>query len=336
MYGYGEYINISPEQILQKVSQQQIFEFVLKLPFSFDEKYLSPFRDDRHPGCFFGQVGNTILFQDFGEVKGNTHRSCFRMVMDKYGVSLQLALQIICSEFNLSTEVGDYSTISPLEVSRIAVLDDTYQFKIEFEKKDYQRNDIIYWSCFTIRVEHLLEDHVYNVKRFMTRIGSAPPKVFTPYVYCYAMDFISSVKIYQPYSKYKWTSSCDENDIGNIDNLPPSGDRLIVMGSYKDHRVIRNTGVEDNVIWFQNEGCVPSRYILENLVERFGEIVVFFDNDRAGMKASNKLSEIFNTIRKGCSKPTWLPPSLGHKDAGEFVHREGRKDLIIILKQIGL
>ena len=158
-------------------------------------------------------------------------------------------------------------------------------------------------------------------------------------------DFVDKIKIYQPYGgKYKWITNCDEDNIGNFDNLPPTGRELIIQKSYKDHRVLRNLEWGLNVIWFQNEGCVPSMDILVNLTQRFEYITIFFDNDEDGMKAAQKLCDIFNMIRESCARTVFLPKRRKHKqlygdylkDPGAFINKEGKQDFIKTLKQIGI
>src|SRR4029077_4179226 len=97
-----------------------------------------------------------------------------------------------------------------------------------------------------------------------------------------------------------------ENDVGNYNNLPPEGELLIITKSYKDHRVLRNVGY-NNVIWFQNEGCIPDRWILNNLVRRFKRIIVLFDSDYSGTMAAIKLCNILNVIRGEASVMRQLP-----------------------------
>src|SRR3954465_13973869 len=103
MYGYEEYLDITPEHLLQKIDQEDIFEFVLQEPFSFSTRYRSPFRQHSKDigTCRFDQrEDGTILFVDFGEAPGKTHRSCFKMVMDKESTNLTGAMRIICKKFN--------------------------------------------------------------------------------------------------------------------------------------------------------------------------------------------------------------------------------------------
>ena len=108
--------------------------------------------------------------------------------------------------------------------------------------------------------------------------------------------------------------------------------------------MLRNTLSTSNVVWLQNEGCVPDEYIIKNIMERFNLITIFFDNDRAGLEAAFKLRSIFESIKKGSTRVIRLPKKRKHKeiygrylkDPAEFINKEGREYLLKTLKQIGL
>lgn len=348
MYGYEEHIELTPDQILQKLTQQQIFELVLKLPFNFNERYKSPFRQDKRGDCRFEErQDGTILFVDFGEINSRKiHRSCFGMMLDAYpGYTLNGIIKILCNEFKLSTDIRDYQYISnTYNTNNNSSIynnqeESSEETIIKYRRKAFSRLDVLHWSQFIIKTEHLIEDNVSATNLFTVKKPNKLLKTINVYKYCYAIDFIHHVKLYQPYSdKYKWITNCNENDIGNIDNLPATGDELIIEKAYKDHRVLRNLNLNLNVIWFQNEGQIPDLYILKNLTERFKLIYIFFDPDETGITSALKLHAILESFRQDCARivhlPIFISRKLNHKDVSEFVHKEGRNDLIEILKQI--
>jgi antitoxin component of RelBE/YafQ-DinJ toxin-antitoxin module len=339
MYGYADYIDVTPEQILQKVTQEEIIEFVLEQPFSFKMRYCSPFREDKKPGCRFElRPDGTLIFIDWGEKFINpskVHRSVFGMVMDKFGITMDGAIRLLCSQFGLSTSKDEYQPVDKVQYQKREIVDTPTV--ITYEKKPFSRNNVLFWSQFLIRPEQVKEDNVFSARSF-TISNNKGYRVITPYEHCYVYDFIDKVKIYQPYNEtYKWITNCDENNIGNIDNLPPTGEELIVQKSYKDHKVLRILEIGLNVIWFQNEGCIPDILILINLTVRFKLITVFYDNDEDGIKAAMKLVEVFNMIKPNCARMVYLPlDKYKHKDPAAFINKEGRQELIEVLKYIGI
>lgn len=343
MYGYEAFIEITAEQLLQKISQEQIFEFVLEEPFSYGFRYLSPFRPKEKPdtkaGCRFeSREDGTILFVDFGEryLTGRTHRTCFRAVMDKHKCDLTASIKILCAHFNLSTSQSDYEPVRAIEYTK---KDTEQRADITWTAKPFNRFDTQFWSQFLIKTEHLTQDNVFSVNRYIVNSPVKGLKIFTPYKHCYAIDFAPRVKLYQPYQdEFRWITNCDENNIGNADYIVANGEELIVQKSYKDHRVIRNTlpELDRHVIWFQNEGCVPSEEICRMFIARFKLITFFYDNDEDGIVAALKLTEYFNSLKPSSARMVYIPDDIPWKDPGEFIKKEGRKDLIEILKYIGI
>lgn len=338
MYGYEEHLEITPEQLLQKVTQQQIFEWILGEPFEFGKhKYKSPFREHSNPEkgtCRFEErTDGTILFVDFGDT--TTHRTCFGIVMDKFNCTLNEAIKIILSHFNLSKDKYEYKQIS--NSSEYVKTDQPSDTIITYDPAYIERRHKLFISQFLILPEHLKEDNVFPTNKFYIQKPSKIRKTINVYTICFAIDFIDAVKLYQPYSVgYKFITNCNEDHIGNFDNLDEYGDEVIITKSWKDHRVIRNLLFLKNIIYFQNEGMIPSLYILENLSKRFKLITIFFDNDEAGIKAAIKIQTVFNKIKIGSCRIVYIPNKLELKDAGAVVKKEGRIDTVKILKQIGL
>lgn len=335
-YGYEEFIEITPEQVLQKVSQQEIFAWLLQQPFDFKLRYKSPFREhSKGVGtCRFEQrEDGTIIFVDFGDSK--THRTCFGMVMDIYRCPLIDALKIVLSHFNLSKDKYDYKEIQ--KQTEYIKTDQSSDTIITFDPTPIEKRHKLYISQFLILPQHLEEDLVYPTNKFYIQKPNYTRKSINVYAVCFAFDFIDKVKIYQPYSlTHKFITNCDEDNIGNFDNIDEYEDELVICKSWKDHRVVRNILFLKNVIWLQNEGMIPSAYILENLSKRFKLITIFFDNDDTGVKAAMKLQLEFNKIKLASCRIVFIPKEINYKDAGETVKAEGRQDTIKILKQIGL
>lgn len=337
-YGYEEYLDITPDQILQKVSQQQIFEWILQEPFDFTKRYKSPFRTHSNPNkgtCRFEQrEDGTIIFVDFGDSK--THRTCFGMLMDLERTTLTEVLKLIISHFKLSENTEDY-TPTVLTRSGHIQTDHSSDTIITYDTTYLEKKHKLYISQFLILPQHLIEDNVFPTTRFYIQKPNYQRRTINVYSVCFALDFIDAVKIYQPYSTdYKWITNCSEDHIGNFDNLDKEGEELIITKSWKDHRIIRNILFLKNVVYFQNEGMIPSMYILENLSKRFKLITIFFDNDETGIKAAIKLQAIFNKIRIASCRIIYIPDKYQYKDAGETIKAEGRKDTITIFKNIGL
>ncbi len=332
MYGYQEYIDLTPEQVLQKVSQQQIFELALQEEFSFNKLYRSPLREDTKAGCRFEErPDGTILFLDFGD--STIHRTCFKLLMDTTGKNLTQAIRYIHEKFNLSADPKDYSPVIYKKVES----KENFKTDIKFDKKDYTSRDRTFWNRFNITTNHLQEDYVYSAARiYINNEAKKKKTVFVPRDLCFVIDFFDAVNIYQPYnSTHKHIKNTNENHIGNFDNLPPTGEYLVITKSYKDHRILRNLGWA-NTIWFMSESIIPDVSILKNLTKRFNKIKVFYDNDYAGLKFGYRLVTLLNSLEWGCADMVYIPLKYRYKDLGEIIPREGERDTIKLLNQLKL
>lgn len=341
MYGYEDSFDILPEQLLQKIKAEEIFRWIFNDDINTSIRYTSPFRKDNNPDCRFQEtIDGTLLFIDFGESSGRTHRTCFRAVMDNFKCTLPIALKLICNQFGLSENPVDYEPIKDEDESTKQEETKLFPTLITWETRPIERKDKIFWSQFIITPDNLKEDKTGIVSRIIID-SKKGKKSFSPMSICYSFDFGHHVKLYQPYNnpKYKWITNCNENDIGNLQNIPIIGDELIISKAYKDHRVLRNIGFGlTAVIWFQNEGCIPNAKILLDLTLRFKLITIFFDNDKPGREAAEKVKAailLVNPLAK--VRCVWLPVrQFPYKDPSDFVKKEGRTDTQEVLKYIGI
>lgn len=339
MYGYEETIDVQPEHILQKISQLDIMSLCLGEKADLLGRYTSPCREDNSPGCRLEErPDGSILFLDFGAGSGKTHRNCFRLVMDTYNVHYREALKLICNHFGLITDANSYEPIKAKPKVNNSSIDTPYNTIIDFIPREINKKDKLFWSQFLIYPQHLIEDNTQMVGE-ITIDSSKGRRSFKPFNQCYALDLKHHVKLYMPYNnpKYKWITNADENDIGNIWNLPSTGKEVIIQKSYKDHRVLRNVDFGLNVCWTQNEGCIPHPMILKDLTERFEVMTIFYDNDEAGRLAALKLRNVILGINPSAKvRFVYLPRRWNHKDPGEFVKKEGKSDLQQVLQHIGI
>lgn len=241
MYGYEEHNDITPEQILQKVTAEQIFKWLLSKfnpqideqeYIDFKKRFNSPFREhskSRGTCRFEVREDNTLLFVDFGDT--TTHRTCFKMVMDIYGVLLPDALKIILSHFKLSTDTTEYRPVDTQEYIRSNQPSDSI---ITFDPTPLERKHLLYINKHLISPQHLIEDNVYPTNKFYIQYPNSIKKAINIYGVGFALDFVDKVKIYQPYSiDYRFITNCDEDNIGNFDNLDEEGEEIVISKAGK-------------------------------------------------------------------------------------------------------
>lgn len=339
MYGYiKQYIPLSREEILKRITEEEIFSYIFNENIDLHKKYVAPYRQDNNAGCFFSFYNDKLQFVDFGDKE--THKNCFDLFRRTYNLSYRETLERINSIFKLGLG-GNSDEIK--EVKYTPKIENTISPNVKKETKilcylrDYNLEDLKFWGSYGISKEQLISDKVYPVIAFKSEKNGEPyiiNNLKQSYVFS---DFEGNrLKIYSPYSNYKWVTNCNQNDIGEINKLPKKGNRLIITKSYKDCRVLRNMGL--NSIWLQNERVVPRDDTLKDLCKRFKDIYVFFDNDSTGLSHTkvmmDKLKEV--CYKKNKIKNILIPPILlkdNIKDISDFRKIKGRDETIKFLKE---
>lgn len=322
---------MNKNEILEYVSEQDIYELVFGFKPEEYDKVCSPLRADFTPGAYFERTptDNRLFFKDFGDPVKSLH-DCFDVVQryfnlpNFYQTLMFVKEHLIDGRSLVKRNIQDSQTRN--KKSKRA--------DIAFQSRTYLLSDKIYWEQYGITKEQLLLDRVIPVSKIKI-VGNKGTSVSTPYTPCYAYtDFISgNKKLYFPYREghKRFLTNCSKNDIGGISQLDMEDPQLIITKSYKDYRVLKNQGF--NVVWFQNEGMIPDMEFLAPLISSFSDVIVLFDNDRTGIEASHKLVEILQmTFSVGYS--LYLPVELleeGIKDPSDLIAKKGRQELLNFL-----
>lgn len=323
---------ISKKKLLEYVTEEDIFQLVLGFkPIEF-EYITSPLREDRNPGCWIetNLTNGKLSFRDF--CYGDKPLDCFDMVQDYFKIpNFYKTLEFIKGKLIDGKNIKHNIVHIKPDIKKSKIKN---KVKLLVSTRNYTQRDKRYWyDKYEITKQNLIEDKVFPVNRFKmigTRKGDFTIK---PSDVCYAyIDFKSgNKKIYRPYKKNKgkFVTNCSPDDIGGIDKLI-SSKQLVITKSYKDYRVLKNAGL--NVVWFQNEGQVPSEEVLYDLVSKYSKIYVFFDNDEVGKEASTMVAETINKMFPERAKPFWLitkHPKI--KDPADFVDIYNGQELIKLL-----
>ena len=114
--------------------------------------------------------------------------------------------------------------------------------------------------------------------------------------------------------------------------IPEKGDNLIIGSSTKD---CLNIGCNLHIpaICMQGEGYNPKPQIIQELKDRYKNIIVFFDNDytnedNPGRTDSIKLAETYNLRR------IEIPAEYGAKDPSDLFKKYGKERYLEIMHEI--
>lgn len=284
-------LNINKDYILARVSEEEIFKHYSKIDFQLGKLYNSPLRDnDRNPNFNIYRFNQELRYKDFGYTGGN----CFEFVRNLYNCDYKTCLKIIVNDFNL-TNNNKTIVLQDRVINPVLEELDKFQKKIIPIKRSWKKIDYDYWNQYHIPLINLNKENIYPCSYVYLKSSVDNLFIWGQHsdddpIYCY--DFNNKYKCYRPLTtnkKCKWVSTAGMWDIQGLDTLPIKGELLIITSSMKDLLVLKVLGF--NAIAPQGEShSIPSK-IMDYLWATFDNIVVLYDNDKAGIKESIKFAD---------------------------------------------
>lgn len=282
MYSFQTDIYIgSIKELYKYFSQEEIFKFVFGEYPNYQTKYNSPFRKDDNPSCYFIKRGRMIYFVDWS--MGTI--DAIEAVKLLYGLDLGAAITLVRDNLKIGSASSlskSYDDVPKVVKSETIILP---------QRREWETRDVIYWSKrYGISTADLDEDRVFPISLYSYRKNDVWKSISLLDI-GYAISAHDKYKIYRPLAnkKSKWLSNIPKNIVLGKHNF--INEPIIITKSYKDFRVIYNL-IGGNVIWLQSEGTVPDN--LNTFLEPYGPVTVFYDNDQAGIFASNRLANLIN------------------------------------------
>ncbi len=343
---YSDYTPLTKNEILRRITQEEIYEIVVGYLPKANKYVKSPLRDDKLAGCYYEWFNGTLYFKDFAEPNNKRHnRDCFQILMERLQIDYNQCLIFIDDYFKLGIvsgnpipiqyELTNYSSKRNKSINKSTRKEGNNEIFIK--SRNFLIYDKNYWQLnYGITKPNLIEDDVFALiwyKFYSTKreewIVIRPMDI----CYCFAEFDNGYKKIYRPLSENKWLTNCTENEIGNYYNLPIYGQKLMILKSYKDCRIIRNFGIR-NAIWFQSETMFPKDEVLLALCKRFNEIIIWYDNDDTGKMGANKLANKIIELIPDKKVTILITHNNKLKDPAELYHRKGPNEIETILKRV--
>jgi DNA primase len=329
MFRFGEPLTL--ENVLKKVSPYQIFKYYCP-KLNVGKVTNSPFRKDSRPsfGLFVDKDTGEVLYNDLGySDSGNW----IKFIRKLYNIEFKEVLRVVNRDLNL--DLMDYSeTVIQAKKVESKIVKDVdakalaYDLELSVRKRPWTDADIKYWRQYGLELRDLGID-TFPISIYWFNDWASV--VTDRHAYCY--NFYNDGKylrrkIYQPFSKAdKWKTNLNTLVIDGIKDIPKSGELLIITKSRKDRLVLKKLGY--NAIATNNEGSWIPESNYKKLKERYKRLVIFFDNDDAGVKASSKFAEKYN-INSVIVPAT----SLEVKDISDYRKAYGETSTINLLQTI--
>ena len=282
--------SVSLSDILSKVTEADILSYYLgitEVPCIIN----SPLRQDRRPSFgLYSPNGKRIYYTDFST---KDRGGIFDLLGNMWGCSYKEVLLRINEDipkFNGSASVHTYTPCTVKSVSSYNKSTD-----LQCKVRDWRDYDIEYWRSYGIELNWLRYAEVYPIShKIVIKGGQRYVFLADKYAYAYVEHKEGKVtlKIYQPFNKngYKWSNKHDKSVVSLWTKVPEFGDKICICSSMKDALCLwSNTGIPALAI--QGEGYEMSNTAISELKRRYKHIYILLDNDEAGLKDGEKLSE---------------------------------------------
>ena len=315
---------VSKELILSRVTEETLMEHYVGVPCK-KGLFRSPFRTDRNPTCcFFRNKKGELLFKDFGsDLTGNF----ITIVMHKFSCSYGKALQIIANDFNI---VKSKLTINKPAIKYTnAKFEQTEDAVIQIETKPFSEYELKWWSKFGITEKTLKKFRVFSCKNVflngeLFHLYKDKQLVFG--YYGGIREGIERCRVYFPgRKKLKFISNWKSFRLQGAHLLPKDGDYVVVTKSLKDCAVLHEFDIP--AIAPISENCYLTEAQHSKLVKRFKHVILFYDNDIAGVHNLNKFRKMHPELY-----PCWIPRKYDAKDISDFYAKYGKEKTLEIIE----
>ncbi len=312
-------IDLSLEGILDKTTEYDIYRYYIGNSFKIGKIMSSPFRKDKNPsfGIFKSSKTSSLLYKDLAT---GSNGNCIKFIQELFNISYREAIIKIISDI--------INTTLTISTKGIDIKEDYESTKtiISIKKKNFTKIDDDYWNQFCLFRDDLRHFNVFPIQIYWLN------EIVQPWAYKYenpgyAYQVYNKYKLYFPLAlkKYKWISNCSSYDIQGLEQLDDYGDLLIITKALKDVMVLYKLGYK--AIAPNGENHSIPKDIINNLINRFDRIVIFYDNDEAGINGANKIASKYNL--KTISIPSEYP-----KDISDYIKQYGIDKSKELLKQL--
>ena len=282
------------ENILEKISEYDIFKAYCPYFQDIDKKFIATLnrnKSEKLPSANITYYRSKLWYKDFGSP--NKAIDCFSYIQTKYKVSFIRALGIINLDFNLGLQ-GE--TLPRPSLNYIGLPDVMFDKKekvstiIRPKFRQWLQRDKKYWEVDYSISKPTLE--YYNVKPVQWYLLNDKFIQGEKLTYSYFVDQEDKVKYYKIYSPLsltsKWITNCKAHHYQGYNQLPMSGNLLIITKALKDVMVLYRMGYSS--IAPSSESALIDDDFMRLLHRRFEKIILLFDNDEGGLRGASRLT----------------------------------------------
>ena len=316
---------ITKELILSRFSEEQLMEYYLHIPVK-KGLFRSPLRRDKQPTCsFYRNKSGTLIFKDFAT---GQHLNIFDVVQSIFRCDYFESLRIIANDFGIVRDNALHKNPGKINLNPIKIKDKEIS-KIQIEVQEFTDSELKWWGKYGISKDILKRFNVYSCKHvFLNDQLFAESQQHCPIFGYYGKKY-QGLELWRCYfpkrTSFRFITNWPSKKIQGYDQLPKKGKLLVITKSMKDSMCLYSCGITACAPNSENL-FIPDK-VLEDLKNRFENIVVLYDNDRHGLYNIAK-------IRKEHPELTYvfIPKRYGSKDISDFYKDHGRKETLNLIK----
>ena len=317
---------ITKEFLLSKNSEETYMSYYLGVPIK-RGLFRSPLRRDNHNTCSFfrGKTGN-LYFKDFATGQCLTFVG---VVMEKYSCTYHNALKIIAKDFGY-IQSNDAKKHIPPEIKIQPKFESEKETFIQVEIKDFSESELKWWNSFGITEQTLKKYKIYSVKTvFLNGSIYAQSTQHSPiYGYYFGKQgVVEQWRIYIPKRKeFRFIGNVPTKIVQGYKQLPEKGKLLVITKSMKDVCLLSTLGIP--AVAPNSETQFVSDKLLDELRERFRNIVLLYDSDLTGVRFMNKIRKQHRDLIV-----CMIPRKYEAKDISDFYQKYGKSKTIELIKE---
>lgn len=305
------------DDLLSKISEEQIFTYY-GCPIQ-KGLFCSPLRKDSHPtvSLYRSKRSGKLFYKDFGYPQHGG--DVFWFVSTLFNCSFVEAINIIAKDFGLIKSEEPKNT-PKIEYKGEKVTEHPGAV-IKCEIKPFTTQELDWWGAYGITLETLKHFNVFSVRNVwlngnLFHLCTGEQRVFG-YYGGVDEDSIEKWKIYWPGVHKKFINNWPATMMQGLQQMPPKGDTLFIQKALKDVMVMYELGY--TAIAPNSENAPLEDNVLEALKKRYKRIIIWMDNDDAGINSLNRIKERHPELEY------YHLPSGGPKDFSDYVKKYGKE-----------
>lgn len=318
---------ITKEDILNQVSEVELFKYYIKGFHRLNIKFSSELREDGTPSCIISLYKGKYMYKDFGD---GFSGDVFNYIQRKFNCNFYESLRIISNDFKLQefsdNNLGFYGVHVYAQKDLREFIDTPVI--INTKVREWNLKDKLYWENKYFVTKDILDGYkVFPLESYTIYKKNQERFDFkcTQLTYGYWYQNTNNWAIYSPFNKqYKHVKNTTSEEYFGYTQLPRRGERVIITSSNKDVCAYKALGYWS--VAPGSESCMFKNEILLDIRERFKEVYINLDSDKVGREWTTKNIDIFPFL-----KDINLPFK---KDLSDLIEFKRKQETLKILKEL--